>query len=97
MQARRNLLRFSLGVDKNCRRDAPALKSATHSPQALASLFLHAVDCIENHCLVVVVQLVENALRLCLQKLQVWGQWAVEAILRIKFKPQITQNLITLR
>ena len=73
MQARRNLLKFSLGVDMNCRLDAPALKCATHCPEALASLLLHAVDCLGNHCLVMVVQLVVNALSLCLQKLQVYS------------------------
>ena len=83
-------------VDENCRLDTPALKGATHNPQALASLLLHGIDCSGHHWLVVVVQLVENALSLCLQQLQVWGQWAVEAILRIKFKPQITLNAFTL-
>ena len=61
MQARRNLLNFSLGVDMNCRLDAPALKCATHCPEALASLLLHGVDCLGNHCLVMVVQPLQGA------------------------------------
>ena len=88
MQAWRNLLKFlPLAVDKICRLDAPALKCAAHCPETLEGLLFHAVDCTGNHALMVVVQLVENAFSLRLQELQVRGQWGVEAILRIKFKP----------
>ena len=66
MQTRRNLFKFSLQVDKNRRLDAPALKRATHSPEALASLFLHGIDCCREHALVVVVELGKDVLCFCL-------------------------------